>query len=100
MVAAFLFWTLVKKDITKYRNMNNIFCILDSNTWEVYFNPNKIENKVITERLKFLKLEYDKKMPMTNDVEKRIVQEIHHIYDILTIILWTMNNTIFSKKII
>lgn len=67
----------------KYRNMNNQFCILNLATGEAFFNPDSIENGVLTERLSALKKKY-------NTSEINAIQiELGNIIDILTEI---MNN--------
>jgi hypothetical protein len=73
-----------------YKNMINTFAVINNMNGEIFFNPQKIENKVISERMKFLYTEYQKEYPLDAEKEKQFSTEIFHLYEVMDIVLSDM----------
>ncbi len=80
-----------------YRNMNNHFVLIDKNTWEVFFNPAGIENRVISKRLMVLKQEEVKGYDQKDYI--KLGAEIKHVYATLFAILDSGTKRFFVKRI-
>jgi len=81
-----------------YRKMFNIFCLVNSITGEVFFKPDKIENNIMSDRMKYLCNDYNKLNPLNKNDEEYFIKEISHLYDILEIILKDLRFT-YARKI-
>jgi len=75
------------KDNIRYNNMYNRFVLMNNYTGELYFNPEKIENKVISERIKFLYKYFKTENPMDEEKENQFNIEIKNFIDVLEIVL-------------
>jgi hypothetical protein len=93
------FYKITIKENRNYRNMYNTFVLIDSDNGETFFNPGKIGNKVISERIKFLYMEYEKEQPLDKEKEKIFGIEIHHLFEVLEVVLNDMYSKVFIKWI-
>jgi len=76
------------KDNRKYKNMYNRFVLINNINGEIFFNPGKIENNVISDRMKFLYNYYQKEYPMNDEKEKQFSIEVMHIFEILNMVVY------------
>jgi len=81
------FYKIKKKENIHYKNMVNTFAIINKINGEIFFNPEKIENRVISDRMKFLYNEYNKEYPLDNEKEILFSNEIKHLFDVLELVL-------------
>jgi hypothetical protein len=88
------------KDNKNYRKMFNTFCLINNITGELFFNPDKIENDVISNRMTFLYNEYNKEFPLDIEKEKIFLREILGTYKILDILLKDIDKNKYTRKII
>jgi hypothetical protein len=70
-----------------YKNMINTFAVINKTNGEIFFNPKKIQNRVISERMKFLNNEYNKEYPLDNEKEIIFLREIKGLFDVLEMVL-------------
>jgi len=73
-----------------YKNMINTFAMISNMNGEIFFNPQKKENKVISGRMKFLYAEYQKEYPLDAEKEKQFSTEVFHLYEVMDIVLGDM----------
>jgi hypothetical protein len=91
---------IAKEKINKnYRKMANTFCLINNITGELYFDQDKIENEVISDRMRIIYDEYKKQFPLNSENEKMLSAETFHLYQILDIVLKNLDNNIFTKRI-
>ena len=87
-----LFDFINQKENRKYPNMKNAFALIDNISGEVIFLPDKIQNKVISQRMIFLTGEARKKFASDEEKEKSMLVEIGHFYQILEVLLRDINS--------
>ena len=78
-----------------YRNMDNVISLVNCKTWEIFFKPEDISNRVFTKRMMFL-------CEQQNSDEKEIKSlhtEFYHLFSILSLILDNSRKTLFIKTI-
>jgi len=92
----YIFSNIVNKDIYKkidkkenihYKNMYNRFLLINNINGEIIFNPGKIENNVISDRMKFVFNYYNTEYPMDKEKDNNFSKELMHIYEILEMVL-------------
>jgi len=76
------------KENRKYKNIYNRFVLINNISGEILFNPGKIENDVISNRMKFLYNYYQTEYPMNEEKEKQFSIEIMHVFEILDTVLY------------
>jgi hypothetical protein len=81
------FYKINIKKYIRYKNMVNTFALINKTTGEIFFNPEKIENRVLSERMKFLNNDYQKNYPLDNEEEIAFSKEIKDLFDILELML-------------
>ena len=70
--------------------MHNRFSLINNINGEILFNPGKIENNVISERMKFLYNYYNTEYPMDKEKDDNFSKEIMSVYKILNRILYEL----------
>ncbi|MDR0322555.1 MAG: hypothetical protein LBI28_13740 [Treponema sp.] len=92
----YIFSNVVSKDIyykinikenIRYKNMINRFALINNINGEIFFNPDKIENNVLSARMKFIYNNYQTEYPLNEEKEKLFSKEITDIFEVLEIIL-------------
>jgi hypothetical protein len=76
------------KDNRKYKNMYNRFVLINNINGEILFNPGKVENNVISDRMKFLYNYYQMEYPMNEEKEKQFSVEMMHVFEILDKVIY------------
>jgi hypothetical protein len=94
------FYKINTNDNKNYRKMFNTFCLINNITGELFFNPDSMENNVISDRMKFIYNEYNKEFPLNIDKENIFSIEILHLYQVLDVVLNDMNKNKYTRKII
>jgi len=79
------FYEINQKGNIYYKNIVNRFVVVNKTNGEIYFEPNKIQNRVISERMKFLYNEYNKEFPLNSEKETIFSREFKHLFDVLEI---------------
>ena len=78
-----LFNTINSKENRFYRNMDNRFAVINTNTWDILFRPGTIENRVISKRMEDLRIQPEASSGETSSLTK----ELNHVYDNLVFLL-------------
>jgi hypothetical protein len=81
------FYEINQKGNIHYKNMINRFAIINKTDGEIYFDPNKIQNRVISERMKFLYTEYNKEFPLNAEKETIFSREFKGLFDVLEVVI-------------
>ena len=74
-------------DKVYYKNMHNKFLLINNINGEILFNPGKVENNVISDRMKFLYNYLQDENPMNEEKAEQFSEEIMRIYEILDVVL-------------
>jgi len=90
IVNKFLYEKIDTKDNKKYKNMYNRFVLINNINGEIFFNPDKIENNVISKRMKYLYNYYQNENPMNEEKEKQFSIEVMHIFDVLETVIYSL----------
>lgn len=85
-----VFNNINNENTKKYKFITNKFVLINSLTGETFFNPEKIENNVLSKRISFLVNEYKNAYPIGDEKDKMFTKEISHLFAILEIILEDM----------
>jgi hypothetical protein len=67
--------------------MNNTFAFINNTNGEIFFKPEAVENKVISDRMKFLYKEYQAEYQLSEEKEKLFIKEISDLYQILETVM-------------
>ena len=92
------FYNLNTDEHKNYRKMFNNFCLINNGTGELFFNPEKVENNVLSERVKHLFSEYRRYYPLSIENEELLTKEAGYLYDILEIVL-TNSRFSYARKV-
>jgi hypothetical protein len=75
------------KENIKYKNMYNRFILINNNTGEIFFNPGKIENNVMSDRMKLIFDSYSNEYNIDEEKEKQYSTEIMHLFDVIEVVI-------------
>jgi len=75
------------KDNIRYNNMYNRFVLINNLNGELFFNPDKIENNVASERMKFLYNYLKIENQMDDEKEKQFNIEMKGLIEVLEMVL-------------
>jgi hypothetical protein len=82
-----IFNKINSKDNVHYKNMKNTFALINNTNGDLFFKPEAVENKVISDRMKFLYKEYQAEYQLSEEKEKLFVKEISHLYQVLETVM-------------
>jgi hypothetical protein len=82
-----IFYGINTKDNIHYKKITNTFALINNTSWELFFNPGNIANRVISDRMKFLYKSYQAELPLDKEKEALYSKEISHLYEVLEVVL-------------
>ena len=85
-----LFKNIYKKENICFKNMHNRFSLINNINGEILFNPEKNENNVISDRMKFLYNYFNTEYPMDKEKDDNFSKEIMSVYKLLNRILYKL----------
>jgi hypothetical protein len=88
VVSKNIYYKIDIKENIRYKNMINRFVLINNINGEIFFNPDKIENNVISDRMKFIYNNYQMEYPLNEEKDKLFSKEITDIFEILEMILY------------